>query len=93
MPASKEEESELSGIPVENAVFISHDKDLKERSDVEPGMMIRFTVPDNYQDLIGYGYFNQTSLIETWGKYQNDLYRTGLNELREYKEMENGLNY
>ncbi len=77
------EESGLCGIPVQETAFISHDQDLQQLDDAEPGMMIRFTVPEDYQDLLEPGYFNKTLSIETWGEYREDLYRTGLDRLEE----------
>ena len=77
------EESGLCGIPVQETALISHDQDLQQLDDAEPGMMIRFTVPEDFQDLLEPGYFNKTLSIETWGEYREDLYRTGLDRLEE----------
>ena len=76
-------ESGLCGIPVQETAFLSHDQDLQQLDDAEPGMMIRFTVPEDFQDLLEPGYFNKTLSIETWGEYREDLYRTGLDCLEE----------
>ena len=81
--AETSEESGLCGIPVQETAFISHDQDLQQLDDAEPGMMIRFTVPEDFQDLLEPGYFNKTLSIETWGEYREDLYRTGLDRLEE----------
>ena len=79
------ERNGLCGIPVNETTFISHDEDLEQLDDAKPGMMIRFTVPEDYQDLLDPGYFNRTLSIETWGEYREDLYHTGLDCLGELK--------
>ena len=89
MVSDKIDEDGFFGLPIDqDTTFISHDTSISKMEDLKPGMMFRAIVPDSYKDLIYPGLLSTAIEVETWGKYNEELYQTGLDKFNDWQNEE-----